>query len=145
MIKGAKKEDIKVVTNLALELWPEHTFESLANEIIEEIESKDTIFLIKYFEDQPIGFAHCQLRHDYVEGTDSSPVAYLEGIYIKEHFRKNGFAKEIIKECEKWAKKNNCSQFASDCEISNNISEVFHKSLGFKEANRIICFVKDIK
>ena len=35
-----------------------------------------------------VGFAQCGLRRDYVEGTDSSPVGYLEGIFIKEEYRK---------------------------------------------------------
>ena len=35
----------------------------------------------------PIGFAQCTLRNDYVEGSSSSPVGYLEGIYVKDEYR----------------------------------------------------------
>ncbi len=38
------------------------------------------------------GFAQCQLRRDYVEGTSSSPVGYLEGIYVDEARRHRGHA-----------------------------------------------------
>ncbi|MDE6845684.1 MAG: GNAT family N-acetyltransferase [Lachnospiraceae bacterium] len=62
------------------------------------------IFL-KYENDIPVGFAQCQLRHDYVEGTETSPVGYLEGIFIMENYRNRGYAKELLNECEKWAKK----------------------------------------
>ena len=49
--------------------------------------------LFVYFDDQiPAGFAQCQLRHDYVEGTDSSPVGYLEGIFVTERYRHKGIA-----------------------------------------------------
>lgn len=48
------------------------------------------------------GFAQCQLRHDYVEGTDSSPVGYLEGIFVKQEHRKQGYAKELLAKCEEW-------------------------------------------
>ncbi len=40
----------------------------------------------------PIGFAQCGLRHDYVEGAITSPVGYLERIFIREEYRKNGYA-----------------------------------------------------
>ena len=40
------------------------------------------------------GFAQCGLRFDYVEGTDSSPVGYLEGIFVLEEYKKRGYAKE---------------------------------------------------
>lgn len=53
------------------------------------------IFLA-FSEDEAIGFAQCQLRHDYVEGTDSSPVGYLEGLYVVEHYRECGFAKGLV-------------------------------------------------
>jgi len=89
-------------------------------------------------------FLSLSLRHDYVEGTKSSPVGYIEGIYVSPNFRNKGIAQELINFAKKWARDNNCSQLASDCELGNLASEAFHKSIGFKEANRIICFTMDI-
>ena len=98
----------------------------------------------KDIQDIPVGFAQCGLRHDYVEGTDSSPVGYLEGIFVKEEYRKQGYAKELMSACEQWAKKQGCVEFASDCELSNTDSFAFHMSMGFEEANRVICFTKKL-
>jgi len=81
---------------------------------------------------------------DYVEGTESSPVGYLEGIFVKADCRKKGYAKELLFACEKWAKDMGCSEFASDCELDNVDSFKFHMAMGFEEANRIICFRKEI-
>ena len=92
-----------------------------------------------------VGFAQCQLRHDYVEGTDSSPVGYLEGVFVEEAYRRQGCAKKLLAKCEKWAKENGCSEFASDCELDNEDSLKFHIKMGFVEANRIICFTKKLK
>ncbi len=89
-------------------------------------------------------FAQCSLRNDYVEGTDSSPVGYLEGVFVKEEYRNKGYAKELLLTCEKWAKDMGCSEFASDCELTNENSLKFHLSAGFDEVNRIICFRKNI-
>lgn len=81
---------------------------------------------------------------DYVEGTATSPVGYLEGIFIKPEYRNKGLARELIKACEEWAKEKGCKEFASDCELHNEESRRFHMATGFDEANRIICFVKKI-
>lgn len=37
-----------------------------------------------------------------------------------------------------------CAQFASDCELDNDLSRHFHLGTGFREANRIICFTKKL-
>lgn len=100
---------------------------------------------IKYVEDQPIGFAQCQIRYDYVEGTETSSVGYLEGIFILEEFRHKGFARELLRKCEKWAAGKKCSEFASDCELNNVDSLKFHLAMGFDEVSRIICFKKNMR
>lgn len=144
MIKLATKEDALTLAKLAIQMWEENDLEELANEFAELVDSEKAVCFLKYAGDEPIGFAQCQLRTDYVEGTDSSPVGYLEGIFVEEEFRHAGFAKELLRACEKWAKKCGCSEFASDCELGNNASLQFHKAMGFEEANRVICFRKDI-
>lgn len=145
MIKKATKNDIKTLALLAIKLWPEHTLDELISDFENlQKDSKSKCF-IKYYEGAPVGFAHCSLRSDYVEGTTSSPVGYLEGIFVESRFRNLGFAKELILACEEWAKQKGCSEFASDCESSNIGSLNFHLAVGFEKANEIICFRKLIK
>ena len=80
-----------------------------------------------------------------MEGTKTTPVGYLEGIFIREEYRKQGYAKKLLSKCEEWAKEQGCSEFASDCELENEISIEFHIKMGFEEANRIVCFKKSLK
>ncbi len=142
MIIQAKKEDALSVAQLAIQMWEDALPEELAKEMSEVIDSEDgTIFVAKE-QEQIVGFAQCQLRHDYVEGTESSPVGYLEGIFVMEEFRKRGVAKALLKACENWALEKDCQEFASDCEIDNHESYKFHMNVGFEEANRVICFTK---
>ena len=37
--------------------------------------------------------------------------------------------KELCLECEKWAKGKGCSEFASDCELTNYESLAFHLNI----------------
>lgn len=144
MIYKATKEDVTKIAKLAIQMWEDNTVEDLAKEFTEMTESDESVIFLLVEDDQPIGFAQCQLRHDYVEGTDSSPVGYLEGIYVAQKYRKKGFAKQLLDRCEAWAKEKGCVEFASDCELNNDISLAFHLKMGFAEANRIICFTKEL-
>ena len=144
MIRKAGIEDLEEIANLAILMWTELNVQDFIDESAEKISKGSTQFFLKYDQDTPIGFAQCQLRYDYVEGTNTSPVGYLEGIFIKKEYRNKGYAKELLSECEKWAKEKCCKEFASDCEIDNDSSFSFHTALGFKEVNRIICFSKKL-
>lgn len=144
MIKRATEKDTLTLAKLASQMWQNHTLSELEREFEELICNDNAVCFLKFINNKAIGFAQCQLRNDYVEGTDTSPVGYLEGIYIICQYRHNGYAKELLVECEKWAKEKHCTEFASDCEINNDNSFQFHLAMGFQEANRIICFRKDI-
>lgn len=145
MIKKAVKREAKVLAALAIQLWTDNTEPDLEKKFEKLIQSENAVCFLKYVDDTAVGFAQCQIRTDYVEGTETSPVGYLEGILIVEAYRHNGYAKELLNACEKWAKDKNCSEFASDCELNNMDSFRFHMAMGFEEANRIICFKKNIE
>ena len=144
MIRKAEIKDLPILAELACQLWPDHAVEEMRLEFAEIIAKPDSALFLAYVEDVPIGFAQCQLRYDYVEGTDSSPVGYLEGIYVTSEYRKHGIARELLTACEIWAKSKGCTEFASDCELANTQSLRFHLNVGFEEANRIICFTKKL-
>ena len=144
MIKRADSNDASAVAGLAILLWPDNQRDELEKEFGDLLISNDTAVFIQYSDEKPVGFAQCQLRRDYVEGTDTSPVGYLEGIFVLEEYRRRGYAKALLRACESWAGEMNCSEFASDCELDNRESLKFHLAMGFEEANRIICFKKKI-
>lgn len=144
MIKQAVMEDARTAALLTLQLWPNHTLEEFSEEMAQLINAENATIFLAYEDEEAVGFAQCQLRTDYVEGTHSSPVGYLEGLFVKEQYRQKGFAKLLIERCEHWAKHKDCIEFASDCEMQNLESLAVHLKLGFVEANRIICFTKEL-
>ena len=140
----AEKNDLPALTVLALKLWPHHGREEMQAELAAIMAKDDGAFFLAQDGERFVGFAQCQLRHDYVEGTDSSPVGYLEGIYVEDTHRHQGAAKDLLAACEGWARAKGCGEFASNCELENTESLCFHLKVGFTEANRIICFVKKL-
>ena len=144
MIRKAEERDIGAVVELALQLWPGHERAELEAEINGLLQTREAAFFLAFGGGAAVGFAQCQLRRDYVEGTSESPVGYLEGIFVDGGARGKGLAALLLEACERWARAQVCREFASDCELENHQSLAFHKACGFQEANRVVCFVKRI-
>ena len=144
MIQEATVQQAKAAAELALLLWPDNALDTFIQEMTELIMHPEAAIMLAYDAEEAVGFAQCQLRQDYVEGTSTSPVGYLEGLYVKGAFRKQGVARELTQACEKWAKEKGCKEFASDCELENGESINMHLRLGFREANRVVCFTKKL-
>ena len=140
----AVSADVEAVAALACELWPDHPLEEMTEEFESLLAREDAAVFLYREQGKAVGFAQCQLRHDYVEGTDTSPVGYLEGIYVREGARRQGVARKLLSACESWAKAQGCAEFASDCELDNIESQRFHRAVGFEEANRIVAYVKKL-
>lgn len=142
-IRKAKPADSLVLAILASRMW-EHPAAELAPEFEQLAASDEAACFLAYDGRLPIGFAQCQLRHDYVEGCETSPVGFLEGIYVDEAHRHGGVAKALLSACEDWARSVSCSEFASDCELDNTASLAWHLKAGFAEVNRTIWFAKKL-
>lgn len=141
-IRAAIFENLEILAGLARQLWPQHTMEALQEEFLPLLAREDAVFFLAYDRETAVGFAQCQLRQDYVQGTSGAPVGYLEGIFVQPSHRRRGYARALVTACEAWATARGCREFASDCELANVESYRFHRAIGFQEAGRIICFVK---
>lgn len=143
-ILRATQAHLEPLTALAVALWPEHTIEALRPSMAEAVAGENSACFLAFRGDTAVGFAQCQLRHDYVEGTETSPVGYLEGVFVEPFCRRQGIAARLLSACRDWAREKGCREFASDCELTNRESYHFHLKMGFCEANRIICFTQTL-
>ena len=92
----------------------------------------------------PTGLAEASIRHDYVNGASTSPVAFLEGIYVEPKARQMGLARALIEAVSAWAVNQGISELASDANVSNTLSHTMHMALGFEETERVVFFRKNI-
>lgn len=145
MIVKVDNSNIENCVILANKLWQDNNKEELLDEFKELLEGENEEVFMYFLEGYGyIGFIQLSLRYDYVEGSCSTPVAYIEGIYVDKPFRRKGIALELVKFAEEWGKDRECKELASDCELDNNLSIDFHNRVGFNEVNRLVCFVKSI-
>ena len=145
-IRQALATDINAWAQLRAVLWPDAT-EDHKNEINDYFNgSSNHIVMVYLAEIKPevIGFVELNLRH-YAEGSLSHPVPYLEGCYIKPQHQGQGYGKRLIQQAEQWALSKGFSEIASDADMNNHRSIQMHKKLGFKEVDRMVCFLKPLK
>jgi len=141
MIIPVSREYERAWAELCAALWPG---DSVDEWIQEGRESELEHQFLYQIEGEAIAFMSLSLRHDYVEGSETSPVGYLEGIYVKPEFQNRGIARELVEFAKKWSREKGCTQLASDCEIDNDVSREFHNKIGFQEAGTIVCFIMDL-
>jgi len=87
------------------------------------------------------GFIELNLRN-WVEGSLSAQVPYIEGWYVDPDLRGQGYGKGLVMSAEKWAIEHGFDELASDTEPENSGSIAAHKALGFEEVERLVCFIK---
>jgi len=145
-INRITQDDLKDWHKLALRLWPTHSADEMAKILSDILESaRQEGFIVRDDAGQAIAFMNLSMRYDYVPGAKNSPVAYIEGIYVEEEYRRQGIATRLIYYAEQWATERQCTELASDALIENTDSQHVHKQLGFREVERVVAFIKQIR
>ena len=135
--------DLEDWTRLRVALWPDyapHELRAGAEAMLDD--AGEAIALISRVNGQPAGFAEGSLRRDYVNGCETSPVTFLEGIYVVPAHRDKGVAVALVDRVADWGRKRGCVEFASDALLENADSHAFHAAIGFVETERVVYFRK---
>jgi aminoglycoside 6'-N-acetyltransferase I len=123
-------------------LWPEASAAAHLLGMADALARGHYIRLARDARGAVLGFVEASKRVDYVNGTDSSPVVFLEGIYVVPEFRLRGVARALVDAIEKWAREEGCSEVASDSLLPNTGAHATHRALGFEETERVVYFRK---
>lgn len=145
IVERCQPADIEDWLALRCALWPEGSAAEHRAELEDIlINGREVAFIARDASGTPLGFTEAALRHDYVNGCDTSPVAFLEGIYVTPAQRRCGVAQKLCAAVEDWARATGCSEFASDAALDNLDSHAMHRALGFAETERVVYFRKPL-
>ncbi|MBS0482382.1 MAG: GNAT family N-acetyltransferase [Proteobacteria bacterium] len=128
-------------------LWCEASVAEHGEEICALIDRPDAGFLAliaRTPDGAAVGFAEAAIRHEYVNGCDSSPVGFLEGIFVEDACRRAGLATRLCRAVEDWVRRMGCAELASDTDWENPEGIAFHAGFGFEETERVIFFRKHL-
>jgi aminoglycoside 6'-N-acetyltransferase I len=125
-------------------LWPDASVEDHERELTGILagDHRFAAFVALDAERHLIGFVEVALRYDYVNGCETSPVAFLEGLYVVPEQRRHGIARALCAAAETFARDAGCVELASDADLNNTRSHDFHASVGFEERERVVFFRK---
>lgn len=147
-IVTASAEHVQAWAALRADLWPDGSVEDHRAEIEEALAEpvrERTAFVAMTPAGQVVGFAEAAVRHDYVNGCDTSPVAFLDGIHVTPAHQRTGVARMLCQAVEQWGRSVGCTELGSDAEIGNVGSHAFHEAVGFEETERVVFFRKSLE
>lgn len=141
---------IKTVNEQTLSMWASfasQVWRTNEQELIEKFRNNKFPYEFLYFSssEEPIAWISLSLRHDYVEGCQNGPTAYLEGIFIIPDYRSQGIGDKLLSFAISWAENRGISQLASDVEFDNQLSQNFHVKYVFREVGRTVHYVLELK
>jgi aminoglycoside 6'-N-acetyltransferase I len=73
---------------------------------------------------------------------NTKPVGFLEGIWVKPKFRRQGIGAQLIKKAEALLVECGFRELGSDTPINNRDSQEAHLAWGFSETERVVYFRK---
>jgi aminoglycoside 6'-N-acetyltransferase I len=137
-IRPATSADLTAWVAMRIALWPDE--EGLREGAEAMLADPGMLALIARIDGEPVAFAEAALRRDYVNGCETSPVAFLEGIWVAPRYRRSGVAQALVEATAGWGRAKGCTEFASDILADNHESHAFHTAIGFEETERVIYF-----
>lgn len=102
-----------------------------------------TFLLFDKMNEPPIGMLELSLRN-IVDGCNSSPVAYIDGLYVIGAWQSKGIGPKMVQFAKQWAKEQGCTELAVDTELDNEKAQRFYLRNGFEETYRIVQFRMDL-
>ncbi len=143
--RPVKDDDAVAWTRLRQALWPdavpgEHA-DAIARYFAGTLREPIMVLFAEDGHAHSIGFVELSLRA-YAEGCQSDNVAYVEGWYVAPEARDRGVGRALIEAAEDWARREGCTELASDAQLDNAVSAAAHEALRFSEVGQIRCFRK---
>jgi aminoglycoside 6'-N-acetyltransferase I len=147
VVREVRAADAEVWLRLRRAFWPDGSEAEHATEIAAFLDGQAAeplaVLVVEDGPPAPVGFVELSIR-PCAEGCRTNRVAYLEGWCVEPHARGRGLGRALIAAAEHWARSQGCTEFASDAELTNDVSAAAHEALGFAEVGQVRCFRKEL-
>lgn len=143
-VRPPRAADLAAWAAMRAALWPEVDPELLASEASDLLHAVDGGVFVAEADGGLVGLAEASLRHDYVNGTASSPVGFPEAWYVAPGWRGRGVGRALLRAVEGWTRGLGCTELASDALLDNTASHAAHRACGFAETERVVYFRKRV-
>ena len=150
IVRPALSKDAGVLAEMFHSLWPKTGLAEHAREL-DSLLAGDfpgtlpgIVLVAEESGGSVIGFVEVDLR-SHADGCDPSrPVGYLEGWYVAPDYRRRRVGENLVAGAEDWARKQGCTEMASDTWLDALHSQHAHKALGFEVVDHCVHYRKDL-
>lgn len=143
-VRKMTASDRRVWAEMRAALWPEDSVSAHAEDIEELIRAEDAWgFIAQTADSAPVGFAEVAIRK-YANGCETRPVPFLEGIWVRAEFRRQGVGTRLIRHVEAFVVERGFREIGSDARLENSVSHASHLGWGFSETERVVYFRKPL-
>ncbi len=130
---------------MQLALWPDQPLQELTDEIAPMLATRDfAAFGARAPDAKWLGMVEVGAR-SVAEGCLTSPVGYIEALWVDPSVRRQGVARRLVAAATAWSREQGYRELASDTNIDNRLSQEVHRKLGFTETERLVTFRKDLR
>jgi aminoglycoside 6'-N-acetyltransferase I len=144
-IRSLAESDLSEWLRLRQLLWDAIEEEDHKDEMLGIIEHADSqyVAVADAGGGKLVGFLEASIRAQ-AEDCDTDQIGYLEGWYVDESHRMQGIGARLVRSAEEWARRQGCTEMASDAEIGNSVSINAHAKLGYTETSRLVHLRKEL-
>ena len=146
-LRPAEPRDRDEWTRMRCALWPDATAEEHGEEMEGFFVNRGRLPVFVAVLDRGDGrlggFVEASIR-PYVDGCRSDQVGYVEGWWVDDDLRRQGWGRALLERAEGWARSRGCWEMASDTHLDNLTSQRAHQASGYQEVERIVIMRKVI-
>ncbi len=139
VITGAAAHDLEDWVAMRCQLWPDLSESQQRSELEDLMARHGYRGWIAREDGKAAGFAEACIR-PYANGCDSTPVPFLEGVWVEPALRHLGIGARLVGQVEAWAAAQGFSELGSDVDIANLISQAAHQAWGFEERETVVYY-----
>ncbi|WP_028919087.1 aminoglycoside 6'-N-acetyltransferase [Pseudoxanthomonas suwonensis] len=145
-VRRATAADLDAWVAMRQALWPGSDAGELRGEAEAFLQDpRDMAAFVAEGDGKVVGLAEASLRCEYVNGTLTSPVGFLEAWYVAPEWRGQGAGRALVATVEDWTRGHGCSELASDALIDNLGSRAAHAACGFEGTGQVVYFRKPVR
>ena len=137
MIREANKNDANVLDNLlSLLIQDEKKYDDNISPILMILDyyrnfigKENNIFYVYEIDNEVVGYVYAKIKKDTTMVNDS---ALIDALYVKEEYRNQHIAKNLLETIINKIKENNISIIEINVMYENTVAKHLYESLGFK-------------